>query len=303
MTLDAKWVDPDYSKYADVRRNLTLGDNIDLNVYVSIKDGTSGNDYTVNAEYVDANGKVTSKIGVLSEVTEKLDDGRYKFSFSPAAKEMNNIVSVKVQYKGKAACEDKEFSVRDYCEVYAEARATDVKTVNLCKAILDFGAYTQKYFNYDVENLANRNLSSDAVENTAVPETLRKITDVCTGIDKAASNMNLVSALEMNVFFYANGTASEETMKNYRFTVDGAEATAAVSNNRYVVNMAGILAKDLGNMHEFRITNRNDGSTLTVTDSPVAYLYRVYSTSNDINYVHLASAIYLYNQAAIAFFA
>ena len=57
--------------------------------------------------------------------------------------------------------------------------------------------------------------------------------------------------------------------------------------------------------HTFQVSNKADGTTLTVTDWPNAYLYRAYIGSTDsslINLHHLCSAIYLYNQAAIAYF-
>ena len=288
-----------FSGYATVTRSLTLGDSISLNVYVDIKDGTSAGDYTVKAEFTNARGETTLYDGVLSAVAALQSDGSYKLVFNPAAKEMNNIISVEVFYRGRQASEAREFSVREYCEAYARRRADQEKVVNICKAILDYGAYAQLNFGYDTGNLANRNLSSGLVESTAVPETSYPSSGACTGISGATANLNLVSQFEMNAFFAPNGTVNKE---NYSFSVNGVPVEAVLSDGEYKVKKPGIVAKELGNTVDFKVTNKTDGTSFTFVDSPVAYLYRAYSRSNNINLVHLCSAIYLYNQAAIAFF-
>jgi uncharacterized repeat protein (TIGR02543 family) len=296
--LEATW-EEDVSNYARVSRNLLLGQNIFLNVNITIKSGTSADDYTINATYVNGEGKQTTYIGKLSEVATHQSGDMYRVVFPVAAKEMNNIVNVKVQYKGKAACEDRELSVRDYCED-AASRNPNEKTLNLLKAILDYGAYSQLYFKYDTNNLANKNLTSGLVESTAVPKTDKSESAPCTGLTKASSSLGLEAAFEMDTKFAPSGTASEADMANYTFKIDGAAAVPELKSGRYVVTLKDITAVALGDMHTFTATHK-DGSVYTVNDSPIAYLYRAYSGSNDINLVHLCSAIYLYYQAAIAY--
>jgi hypothetical protein len=302
LTLDAKWVPADYSKYARVSRNLTLGEAIVLNVNVTIKEGTSAADYTVNAEFVNAEGVKTSYVGVLSNVAKESGERVYRMSFAMAAKEMNIPVNVSVQYKGHQASEDKAFSVRDFCELYASS-TSDEKEINICKAILDYGAYAQLNFGYDTANLANRNLSSGKVPTTVVPEAKKTESGACTGISKTGGSMSLESAFAMNVTFVPTETASAANLENYKFTIDGSPATATVQGGRYALKLEGLVAKELGNTHEFKITNKTDGTTLTVVDWPNAFLYRAYiGSEDDINMRNLCSAIYLYNQAAIAYF-
>ena len=269
-------------------------------MYVDIKEGTKAEDYTVQAEFTNGEGHTTRYDGVLSNVAVLQDDGTYKMRFLPAAKEMTNIVSVAVQYKGKAACDAKELSVREYCEAYAERRASQPKVVNLCKAILDYGAYAQLNFGYNTGDLANKNLSSGVVETTAVPEVSYPSTGSCTGIGGATANLTLPSDFAQNAFFGVSGTVEAS---NYSFTVDGVPAAARFDGSEFRVSKTGIVARNLDKMISFKVTNNVDGSTFVFNDSPLAYLYRAYSRSNNINLVHLCSAIYLYNQAAIAYFA
>ena len=301
MTVEQLTLIPaDCSKYARVSRNLTLGEEIVLNVNVTIREGTSAADYTVDARFVNAEDVTTAYVGTLSDVADKVSDVWYRMSFAMAAKEMNIPVTVSVQYKGSPASEDKAYSVRDFCELYA-ASTTVEKDINMCKAILDYGAYAQLNFGYDTANLANRNLSSGVVEITAVPEAVKTVSGACSGISRTGGSMSLESAFEMNVTFVPTEAASAEGLANYSFTIDGSPAVATVQGGRYALKLGGLVAKDLGVQHTFQVTNKADGTTLTVVDWPNAYLYRAYNGGNT-NLKNLSSAIYLYNQAAIAYF-
>ena len=256
-------------------------------MYVDIKEGTKAEDYTVQAEFTNGEGHTTRYDGVLSNVAVLQDDGTYKMRFLPAAKEMTNIQDSLLLRAGE------KVPVHEFHYWDTTADGTDMTLTKVSNG-------KQWNFGYNTGDLANKNLSSGVVETTAVPEVSYPSTGSCTGIGGATANLTLPSDFAQNAFFGVSGTVEAS---NYSFTVDGVPAAARFDGSEFRVSKTGIVARNLDKMISFKVTNNVDGSTFVFNDSPLAYLYRAYSRSNNINLVHLCSAIYLYNQAAIAYFA
>ena len=96
--------------------------------------------------------------------------------------------------------------------------------------------------------------------------------------------------------------ATGQDISAYTFTLDGVEVTPVLNSaNKYYVALPNIAAKDLDIEHEYSVTDGTE--TYTFTFSPLSYVYKIIAGSTNQNMINLAKALYLYNQAANAYFA
>ena len=97
-------------------------------------------------------------------------------------------------------------------------------------------------------------------------------------------------------------TATKRTTESYNGTT------------YFYVSITNIAAKDLGDSHEIVITDTTTGEALTVSVSPMAYIYEAVNTyevalakdaatSEQTKLAYLMKAMYYYYQSAAAYFA
>ena len=290
MTLVGEWVEgEDYSDYATISPSLSLEENINMNAYVKIKEGTDPADYDVLVTF---DGE-TTKEGTLADLGD-YSRGEYKLSDIAvvAAPQMNVPAVVTIAYKGVEVISNAELTVRAYAEDWIERSTTDNDLRELLIALLDFGAYSQLQFNYDTTNLANSKYSSGIVPSTVVPTFEVRTEGSVSGISGSKIALTLVSDTTMNMYFAAAKKGS------YQFKIDGEEASATYSKKEYKVALPKIAVAELGDTHAFTVTGGN--ATMTVTAAPLAYAYQHQNDSGDLG--NVCKAVYLYYLAAVAYF-
>ncbi|MCD7847955.1 MAG: hypothetical protein LUG49_08035 [Oscillospiraceae bacterium] len=81
-----------------------------------------------------------------------------------AAKQMVDEVQVDILYNGVAVCETFTTSVESYELRFIASNSGDDKAIALGKAVLNYGAAAQEFYNYEAETLANRNLTASSEE-------------------------------------------------------------------------------------------------------------------------------------------
>ena len=288
ITLVATFVEgEDYSDYATISPSLALEENINMNAYVKIKEGTDPSDYSVIATF---EGNTTME-GTLADLAT-YSRGEYKLSDIAvvAAPQMNEPVTVTISYKGNDVL-TKDLTVRGYAEDWIQRDYSEELT-NLLIALLDFGAYSQLQFNYDTTNLANSKYSSGIVPSTVVPTFEVRTEGSVSGITGSKIALTLVSDTTMNMYFSAAKKAS------FQFKIDGKEAPATYSKKEYKVALPNIAVAELGDTHAFTVTGGN--ATMTVTAAPLAYAYQHQNDSGDLG--NVCKAVYLYYLAAVAYF-
>ncbi len=224
-------------------------------------------------------------------------------AFVPA-KNMIDKVHVVLSYVADpdhpVVIQEQDVSVQDYCDGLI-LQTSNAKLIEMLKATLDYGAFAQRQLNYKTATLANATYPDrDAVVRaTTVSDSykIESITGNCTGLgDTVGKSLNMVASTELWIMFKPENVS---TIGSYTFTIDGVEVEAEAQNNRFVVKLAGAPSNELDVKHTFVATNKDDGSSMTVEYSTMAFCYEAQSTSQ---FGDLSKAVARYHIAAKAYF-
>ena len=224
----------------------------------------------------------------------------YIFTYDMAAKEMADSVDVQF-HCGDWVSQTEQYSVKKYADTIIANQSTyGAKAVELAKKLLDYGSASQKYFNYNVNNLANPSFDGSQLDVTAdMLKTFAKSTQSEANIATLTStNLILESETTLKMYFtFADGVSRND----FTFTDDEGNVLEPVaSGNRYCVAFENIKAHELDKDFSVTITNNQDSSiTHTYSYGPLSYCYVALSYENaSAKLKNLAKAVYLYNQAA-----
>lgn len=164
----------------------------------------------------------------------------------------------------------------------------------MVKAMLNYGAKAQTYFDYNADNLANAGY--ELTEQVQLPSDVvpMEISGQVSGISFYGAT--LLFRNRIAVRFYLNG----DSIDGLTFTANGSEVTADIANGKYYVEVDDINPQELDENISFAVSNGTD--TLNVTYSPMNYIVRMSAkdeTSAELK--SLLSAMYGYHTAAKAF--
>lgn len=154
---------PDYDWYIDLGSecshiygySVSVGGDIAVNFYVAVPDDLDDSAYMqFKVDGVNGVQQVT-----LGEVKRQGKTGTvydvpcYIFTCKIPAKNMASTITAQM-INGNERGSEYEFSVKEYAE-YLYDSSTDEEVKKVVKAMLNYGAYTQLYLDYNIENLAN----------------------------------------------------------------------------------------------------------------------------------------------------
>ena len=168
----------------------------------------------------------------------------------------------------------------------------------LAVAAENFGTAAQLYFDHNADGL----VLADAVAEVTLAD-LAPFAAVYEGtLPEAVTRNSNTLALDadntVRQYFYLESGTDLSTLT---FTVDGKTVTPLKRGDRYYTEVANIFADMLDEAHVFTVS---DGvNTYTITFSALSYGYRILNdgtAGDDIK--NLVKALYLYNQAANAYF-
>ena len=255
--------------------NLSLGDEIAANFYVSVSDSVSD-----DAVMVVTDGYGTHQYP-LSAV-EKDESGNYLFTARMAAAQLADTVTLQLQ-DGDAVGTTHTYSAVDYANSVLNGNYGE-STKNLVKAMLHYGAAAQTYFGYNTENLANAGIAAaEAVEIPAV-DASNMVSGKVSGISFYGASLVFQSKVAVRFYFKTTGD-----INSYTFST----GTPVEKDGLYYIEVADINPQDYANTITLTV---ND--TLTVNYSPLTYISRK-ASSSDENMVNLVKAMYAYHLAAV----
>lgn len=209
-------------------------------------------------------------------------------------------------------------TVRDmteqYIEYYGEGGPgeSDPKAeqiVELCKTYLAYGARAQIYFLTDLDNPADVNYPItervEAVKSTDIHETRVMSATRATGFKITKASFMVTS--KSSIRYYYDLTDTEITDYNFTATLDGAAANVRTginnANGKPYVEIYDIAAKDLDAVTILSVTNNSDSTITTVSYNAMCYAKGIMEASVvNPDSILLCKALYLYNQAANAYF-
>ncbi|MBE6818674.1 MAG: hypothetical protein E7517_05905 [Ruminococcaceae bacterium] len=287
--------------------SLTLNDGVSLNVYLDADAyGLDENAAVVKVTY-NHNADVSQEKAIstdtipLSEATRyiKMGDpysGDYKFSFKMAPAQFAEDVTIAL-YENEDA-QTPEFSattnVKAKCDQVinlAETNDAYASYATLCGALEDYCVASQVYFNYDAPAAPAYN--NDAV--TTMDANDMEVPSAFVGIDSAGFSFTIVSALEVNVFYNGDLDIQNVSIDSTK-GADAVKAETTTKSGRNCINITGVAS---GNLDNVITVNTSEGVVeLSATNIAKA----IAASSNNINYVNLARALYLYSVQASSYF-
>ncbi len=284
--------------------NLTLTDNIDVNMLIDVAGHTANGEAIEKIEYTypDINSQTrTILTETVTDVTAGAD-GYYAKSFTMAIAQANEPITATV-YFTNGTTKEITVSVAGYCDYIiknAAANNYSNELVNLCYAVLDYGKNAADYFKYSYDEYPSYTLPSDF---DAEPEITSQ-----AGIDKgsvvtgiAATQMFILSKATMRLTF-KDDLSSVKVVSAKVTKANGEEvslnAEITKSNGQYSVDISGISATELCKPIVLELSDETKVQ-YAATDWVKSIL--TYSTKADSK--ALAKSLYYYSKAATDYFA
>lgn len=260
--------------------SLTIGEEITLNYKVTMSDA-----------FAESRMKFTIEDDVIEVEGKKGLDGRYVFSIGLPPQYMATNVKAELVFNGITIDMLENYSVKEY----AQNKLNDVDSADelkkLVSALLYYGAASQNYRSYNLENLA-----TDDVEN------LVSLSNVPESTDFALENNPEVDVYSA-WFTAANVKFSNDnqiyvkinTTENVTLKIDGVEVDLQATGTTIYTD--AILATGFANIYTFELYY--EGVLMqTLTYSVNAYAYAM---KDNANMSDLALALYNYGAAAEAY--
>jgi hypothetical protein len=229
-------------------------------------------------------------------VSEAVKSGKYhNFYCRITSVNMTDDITAQMMVGDEAVGESRTTSLEKYCS-YILSTSKDAKTVDLMKAMLNYGAAAQKMIGYKTDNLANKNLSDADKVLTAVDASGFKhnLTGAEDGIKAAEALLVLNSETTIRIGFQLTGS---KTIDEYTFTVDGVEVRPEYKGGMYVLEVKNIAAHKLDEYHTFTCGD------ITITYCGLSYVNQIMKNYTEGTTFDMAVALYNYSQATEAFIA
>lgn len=286
--------------------SLNLEGEISINYYLDADFLTDdSNAYVIIYYNHDKSGKSTELTAdkiYLKDITEKNAKGAYKLTVSVCAAQINDYIHIELyDSDGVLIFEKRNYSVKEYC--LAGIKSSNTKLAELCKAIINYGGYSQKYFNYRTDVLANADGDYGDINSVTAIEAEKTYTYGATGVT-AVSSVKLEALSNTSVKFKLS--LSGTTMDDYSVSLDteGAHPKSGMRvkiENGYIV-VYGIESSNLDFNFTVTVTHK-DGSAMSINYSAMTFCKTAleYSGSSD-GLKDWVKALYLYNAAANAYF-
>ncbi len=296
-----------------VGHSISLTGNIGVNFYMELNEDVIS-DTNAYMHFTLPNGK-TKNVTIAQAIQKELSGTTYYiFQCEVAAKEMTANITAQMFSENKEGTVY-EYTVKQYCDyVFENAYEADGTTVKnqyyadaapLIEAMLNYGAYSQTYFNYNTEHLANEGKTNTDV-SSVTSETVNKPYDVRNinlpeGITLESANLILESETVMNLYF------SNTTGKTLTFTTNGNVTLEQEKDGSYTkAVITDISAQNLDNDITVNIAVEGDNASYSVVYSPMNYCYNVLvrelSPTRTEALKNVMRAFYLYNTNAKAYF-
>ena len=289
LTLIAKW-----QEHPVIFRavNTTLGSSIGLNFYVKLAPEIVNDPNTVMQFTV--NGKVIEVPMSEAVVSVKNGETRYRFTCYVYTKQMADMVTAQIITSEGAVGDAKAMSVAAYCKALL-AITNDEQMIQLVKAMLNYGAAAQVMFDYNVNNLANADLSEEdkVLADVDASAYAYSVAGSEEGIKLQSANLVLDSDVNLRVYFKLTG---EKTIDAFTFYVDGQEVKPIQKGDRYYVQIRIDKASNMDQLHEIVVGD------LSLSYGVLSYVDTVLNKSDDQNAINMVKALYAYTMAAKACF-
>ena len=293
-TYTAQFTEVQKSLSVLVGHSISLDGDIGVNFYTLLSDDIANSD-TAYMHFTIPTGSGTTTQDVLVKDARQVTSGDktyYVFKCQVAAKEMTSVIKAQI-IDGENVGEEYTYSVKEYADYlleHAEEREDWSNAVPIVKAMLNYGAYSQIYFDKNPTALANAGLTDreKALADVNISQA-DPIINLPDGVTFEGATLSLKSETTLSLYFTAD---SQPEFSCGDYTVE------PVQNGRYyVARIRGIAAKHIGDTFTLNV---GSGS---ITYSPLNYIANALNGgTEDENLINSVKALYWYWQAADAYF-
>lgn len=282
-----------------VGASLRLGGKIGVDFYFEIPKIIL-DDPEIYALYTVPNGGsfTTEKVYAGGWQETKVSTKTY-YMLTPYVTSIELTQPIQVQFFKNDAAISEVFTYKaaDYAQTVVQGTGFDTKLVEICKSILNYGAYAQDYFGYYTDDLPNSILSPEDKDVSAVTAAQLEpyqtvIEGDVPGIHFAGNMMNLESGAKIRLLFKLD---DGYTLDDFSFRVSHGLAELFANGNYYEYDYDLVASNDLGTYIPFTVSNGSD--ELVIRICALSYPYQVLSftgTAMPEKLVNLMKAMYLY---------
>ena len=255
--------------------SLSLTGNIGVNFYMELSDKILA-DKDAYMQITLPNGTVTKVPVSEAQPNTEIKKGTtyYRFPCEVASYEMTQDIKAQMFDGNGKVGKEYTYTVRDYAQ-YIVTHNSYQDAAPFAVAMLNYGASSQKYFDKEVDELANKYLTDDEQE---IPDrfdgyidkfTPKKAEDDVLG-QLAGLNMVLESETTLNIFYEPKEGID---VSKLTFSVDGKEVTPEKRGQYYILSLENIKANELGTSKTFTVTDGTN--TLNGDYCAMMYCYQV----------------------------
>lgn len=277
--------------------SVSLSGDIGVNFYMELSEDIANSETAYMQFTVPTGGAPDIQTVFVKDVEPTIlnDKQYYVFKCHVAAKEMTSDISAQL-FDGDRASREYSYSVKEYGDWLLEHAELPefANAVPLVKAMLNYGAYAQIYFDKNPQTLANAHLAeADKVLGDMLftaPDTAFSLPE---GVTFEGATLSLKSETTLSLYF-----KSDETLV---FGIEGKRVETATNGAYQVARIRGIAASEL--QDSFTLTVTAGESSGTIKYSPMNYCHNALNggTTND-KLINAVKALYRYAQAAKAYF-
>jgi C1A family cysteine protease len=305
----------DETRHAEPENELTPeGYSVDLtalvraNLYASFSADIM-EDAGARVKFVYPDGTFTEEPLSAFEITEYNNTKVKKITYEAVPAKLTERVEISIIKSDGTESNGFAFAPADYLNDLIKTDSDSVSK-NIAKALLNYGAYAQLYFNEDTSDLANKELTDDAVGALTNEEILKMTVN---GNIASMSNSDLEyigqslvcrNGTDLKLYFInKNSLTLDEILQKYNIDVIN-EKTGRLGSNDFSAELDGrlfciriksILPKLLSTDYTITFSN-GDGNSYGAV-SPYSYI-RSAVQGDDIQLRNLCKALFLYGRAA-----
>lgn len=285
-----------------VGHSLSVEGDIGVNFYMELDENVAASETAYMRFLIPGtNGVEESDIAVSNAKTKTAGNHTYYiFKCGVSAKEMSSTITAQL-IDGDHSGDIYTYSVKDYAEyVLARPEVSEyAAAANIVKAMLNYGAYSQLYFGKTGVPLANESLTTAEQQPADVTAaTIGKSTYTASlpdGVVFEGATLSLKSNTTLSLYFTSANNAE------LSFACSGKTVDKSSVQGYQVARLRGIPSFELDN--EFTVSVTANGSTGTISYSPMNYCYNALNNSDtEEKLTNVIKALYVYWNEAYQYF-
>lgn len=253
--------------------SVSLSGNIGLNYYINVNNSIIDKNPVIKFCYGDKT--VIAELG--PDDANLIESGKYLFTCPVSASKMGSEIKTYFVINGFEICISEDYSVQKYAEyILANASSNEeyAKAVNIVKAMLNYGAYSEMALLDVTSSNTNSALTDEEKTLAEIPDLSEYKYAVSGTSEKVKYSGSLISLKTETVIRHYFAIADGINAEDLTFTVNGQTVVPVKDGRYYRIDIAGVNAKNLDVNYQVKV----DG--LTLDYSVLSYVNSAINSEN-----------------------